>query len=264
MMVRLTRTVRFSVGGGASRGDRQGRNGCGGWPRSEGLSRYYELDVACLGEPDARTSYLADVKAIDESVREAALPVLEEACAGAGGEPAALLARMVERVSAVCPARVEWVRWRLTPQHAMTMEASTMSSVLLSQRFEFAASHRLHNPAMSDEENRRIYGKCNHPSGHGHNYIVEPVVEASADARGAAFGLGELERIVDSAVLDRFDHKHLNLDTEEFGERGVNPSVENIARVCFELLEAPIEKAGARLREVTVWETDRTRATYPA
>ena len=263
-VVRLVRTVRCSVGG-STEPDPRWRNGGGGWPRSSGLSRYYELDVACRGEPDPRTSYLADVKAIDEAVRAGAIPFLDRACRERpDAEPVSLLPELIGEITGRSPVTLESLRWWVTPQHAVAMEVSDMSTALMSQRFEFAASHRLHNPEMSDEENRRVYGKCNHPGGHGHNYVIEPVVEVSLNASSEPFGLGALERIVDQTVLHRFDHKHLNDDTTEFGADGVNPSVENIARVCYELLAPDIQRAGAKLREVTVWETERTRAIYPA
>jgi 6-pyruvoyltetrahydropterin/6-carboxytetrahydropterin synthase len=118
-------------------------------------------------------------------------------------------------------------------------------------------------PTLSPEENLRLFGKCTLPSGHGHNYVVEPAIETRLDS-SRPFMLADLERITDEYVIERFDHKHLNLDTEEFGDHALNPSVENIARVCYELLRDPIASSDATLRSVTVWETEKTSATYPA
>jgi 6-pyruvoyltetrahydropterin/6-carboxytetrahydropterin synthase len=165
---------------------------------------------------------------------------------------------------------LESVRWRLSPYYSVEVStsgspnSSSPTTALLRQRFDFAAAHRLNVPTLTPEENRALFGKCNNPSGHGHNYQVEPVVEVPLDR--PAFSLQDLERAVQSAIIDRFDHKHLNQDTEEFCvERGgVNPSVENIARVFFDLLSARLADAPVRLRSITVWETDRTSATYPA
>ena len=141
-----------------------------------------------------------------------------------------------------------------------------MDRVTLRQSYEFSAAHRLHVPSLSDAENRQLFGKCNNPAGHGHNYRVEPVVAVKVGAEGARFSLADLERLTEEHIVARFDHKHLNQDTREFGPGpgGVNPSVENIARVFFEALAGPVRAAGAdaTLRSVTVWETDRTCATY--
>ena len=151
------------------------------------------------------------------------------------------------------------------------------------QRFDFSASHRLHVPGLSDEENRRLFGKCNNPGGHGHNYQFEacvavpsapdlqPVSSSTSPRQPPApapFTLETLERLADEAIIRRFDHKNLTTDTDEFcPERGgVNATVENIARFFHGLLEQTLRNAApdVRLRSVTVWETDRTSACYPA
>lgn len=141
-----------------------------------------------------------------------------------------------------------------------------MSSAIIRQQFDFAAAHRLHCPSLSDEENRSTFGRCNNPSGHGHNYRVEAAFGVQTQAPQPVT-VGEIERLVDEAVISRFDHKHLNEDTEEFApEGGVNPSVENIAEVCYRRLAAASEAAFSGkcwVHEVTVWETDRTSASFP-
>jgi 6-pyruvoyltetrahydropterin/6-carboxytetrahydropterin synthase len=95
-----------------------------------------------------------------------------------------------------------------------------------------------------------------------------PLVGSSGPTSAEApFTLDTLERLAEDRIIRRFDHKNFNIDTPEFGgASGVNPSVENIARVFFELLEPGVREAGgggANLRSLTVWETDRTSATYP-
>ena len=139
------------------------------------------------------------------------------------------------------------------------MQVTAQHQLAISQQFEFSASHRLHVPSISDAENRRVFGKCNNPHGHGHNYRLEVAVAKPLDA---PFSLATLERIVDQSVIQRFDHKHLNLDTTEFAS--LNPSVENIAKVCFDLLRGPIDAAGGSLQRVKLWETEKTCSTYPA
>ncbi|MDW8262791.1 MAG: 6-carboxytetrahydropterin synthase, partial [Phycisphaerales bacterium] len=130
----------------------------------------------------------------------------------------------------------------------------------LSQKFEFSASHRLHNPSLSDEENRRIFGKCNNPLGHGHNYELQVTIRGRADGSDLIAGLPELESIVHESVIARFDHRNLNLEVPEFAQR--IPSVENIARVIYEILQPRFSAAGRELASVTVWETPKTWCEY--
>jgi 6-pyruvoyltetrahydropterin/6-carboxytetrahydropterin synthase len=172
--------------------------------------------------------------------------------------------------------RLEAVRWRLSPYYSLEMTASSeakppvfpATTAILRQRFDFAAAHRLHLPTLSTEQNQALFGKCNNPTGHGHNYQFEPSVVVPATAGTPGFTLQDLERLSQSTIIERFDHKHLNQDTAEFdlARGGVNPTVENIARVFYELLSKAIAAMGkgATLRTITVWETDRTSATYPA
>lgn len=132
----------------------------------------------------------------------------------------------------------------------------------LTEHFEFSAAHRLHCPELGDDENRRIFGKCNHASGHGHNYRVAVSVRVPVGTGEPALGVGTLASIVNRCVIDRFDHRHLNVDCPEFA--ALNPSVEHIAMVCHGLLEREVRAAGAKLERVTVWETEKTSASYPA
>lgn len=249
-----------------------------------GLGRHYELDLELVGELDATQSYMIDIKEVDKAVRAAALPLLQEACDARPWEsPAATMLRFMPPLNAALHGRLDRCRLRLSPFYSWEMSMSAQSTqssrgpaplhtassskAILRQRFDFAASHRLHVASLSPEENTRLFGKCNLPSGHGHNYMIEPAVEVTLSPTGEpALGLQTLETIVDREIIERFDHRHLNLDTPEFGEQGVNPSVENIARVFFGLLEPKIREAapGARLAHITVWETDRTSSTYPA
>ncbi len=115
--------------------------------------------------------------------------------------------------------------------------------VYLTRRYRFSAGHRLHNDAMSVEENRRIYGKCNNPNGHGHNYLLEVTVGGRVDpATGFVFDLVSLDGIVAERVLEKLDHKNLNLDTENF--RTQVPTTENLCQEIYKLLRGPLEDAG--------------------
>lgn len=129
----------------------------------------------------------------------------------------------------------------------------------LTQCFEFSASHRLHVASLSDEDNRRYFGKCNNPHGHGHNYQIEVTIGRQVpDEAGTVLPLPRFEEIVKREVIDRLDHTHLNADVPEFAE--LNPSVENIARTIWGYLDGKL--APATLRRVRVWETGKTYAEY--
>ncbi|MFN0134140.1 MAG: 6-carboxytetrahydropterin synthase [Phycisphaerales bacterium] len=271
-MFRLSRTVRFAI----NRADAApGVNGYAGNPPMLGLGAHYELDVECVGDLGASTGYVINIKEIDRAVRAAALPVLVDAYRN---EPTAdlcvVLLRAHRALADALALPLGTLRWRLTPYHSLEVLGMNPDAVLLRQKFDFCAAHRLHNPGLSAEENRRLFGKCNHLGGHGHNYQFEPCVQLPlpSAATGAPFALADLERLADETIVQRFDHKNLNTDTAEFRDgSGLNPSVENIARVCFQLLDAAIRRASATsnqqhaatLRCVRVWESDRTSCTYP-
>jgi len=130
--------------------------------------------------------------------------------------------------------------------------------IRLSQKFEFSATHRLHNPKLSESENNHLFGKCNNPHGHGHNYEIQVTLAGEPDASGTLLHVPDFEQIVGAAVIDRFDHKNLNVELPEFGE--LIPTVENIAMVIYRLLKPKFGRP--KLASVTVWETPKTWCEY--
>ncbi len=128
----------------------------------------------------------------------------------------------------------------------------------LTRRYSFAASHRLHSPRLSEEENWRTYGKCNNPYGHGHNYVVEVTVSGPVGpATGMVAHLEELDRFVEREVLETFDHKYLNEEIAAFRERV--PTTENL---CIEIYHRLRAFPGARLERVRLEETSLNSFTY--
>ncbi len=245
--------------------------GFGGLPAPSGLVATFELEVEVIGEPDPITGYLIGIQHLDAAVRETIVPRFEAAFRHGDVDPIPLLLDAAARLGERLPVPLSGLLLRLTPFHAIEWLAAPAapeapavtetSVVLLRQRFEFAASHRLHCPDLDDEANRKVFGKCNNPHGHGHNYKVETCVEAPLGGTDGP-SMPAIETIVGREVIDRFDHRNLNLDCEEF--RTLNPSVEHIAAVAYGRLREPIAALGGNLRSVTVWETDKTSATYPA
>lgn len=129
------------------------------------------------------------------------------------------------------------------------------------RRAHFNAAHRLHNPNWSDEKNRAVFGPCNNPNYHGHNYELEVKVVGEVDPEtGYLIDLSLLKQIIFEEVEQRFDHKNLNLDTEEFRE--LIPSAENICYVIWQRLQARLD---ARYElTVRLYETPRNFVEYPA
>jgi 6-pyruvoyltetrahydropterin/6-carboxytetrahydropterin synthase len=134
------------------------------------------------------------------------------------------------------------------------------NKVAVYRKEHFNAAHRLNNPSWSAEKNADIFGKCNYANYHGHNYdlIVKVVGEPNPES-GYVIDLKMLSAIIKENVLDRFDHKNLNLDTEEF--KHLNPTAENIAIVTYHLLRKKIDPA--LTLQVRLYETERNFVEYP-
>ena len=121
----------------------------------------------------------------------------------------------------------------------------------LTRRYVFSASHRLHNEAMSAEENQSTYGKCNNPHGHGHNYALEVTVSGPVDEHtGMICNLVDLDNFVDREILERFDHQNLNTLSEFSGEV---PTTENLCASIYEIVQEGFRHA--RLEKVRLEET---------
>jgi 6-pyruvoyltetrahydropterin/6-carboxytetrahydropterin synthase len=126
------------------------------------------------------------------------------------------------------------------------------------RRYRFSASHRLHTVLLGEEENRRVYGKCNNPYGHGHNYIVEVAVSGAVNpATGMIASLDDLDGFVKREVIEPFDHKYLNEEIAEFRERV--PTAENI---CIEIFSRLRRFPHARLERVRIEETGLNSFEY--
>lgn len=148
-------------------------------------------------------------------------------------------------------------RIRLHENHYLTAEKEENSVLTLTRKYHFCAAHRLHSNHLSLEENKRLFGKCNNPHGHGHNYYLDVTVMGEPDpVTGMIMSLSELDEIVESLVLNKFDHMNLNLDTDEFKE--LNPTSEVVAMVIYGMLEPHIPS----LYKIGLWETEKNYFEY--
>jgi len=132
--------------------------------------------------------------------------------------------------------------------------------VAVYRKEHFNAAHRLHNPSWTNEENKTVFGLCNNENYHGHNYdlIVKVVGEVNPNT-GYVLDMKVLSNIIKEQVLDKFDHKNLNLDTTEFAT--VNPTAENIAIVIYDLLRVKLDDS-LELK-IKLYETERNFVEYP-
>ena len=127
-----------------------------------------------------------------------------------------------------------------------------MTMVYLTRKAEFAASHYYHNPEFTPEQNRAVFGKCNNPNGHGHNYTLEVTVKGSVDPKsGFVVDLKQLKDVMSREVLDAMDHRFLNKEVPEFATR--IPTTENLAIAIWHRLAPKLK--GAQLHRVRVYET---------
>jgi 6-pyruvoyltetrahydropterin/6-carboxytetrahydropterin synthase len=223
------------------------------------------LSVEVASEVEPATGFVVNVSDIDRTVRAFVVPLFTTRIrdgfrAGSHigfSEIAGLLASAWDRLSnRFGAAELRRLSLKLNPFREIGLYSEDLEMVYLSEKFEFAAMHKLWNDDFSDQRNFEVFGKCANPAGHGHNYIVEVTIRKRKG--GEAFSAGDFERVVDSKLIQVVDHKNLNADVAEFA--GVNPTVENIATFAWDRLVGKLEPAS--LYCITVWESERTYCSY--
>ena len=131
--------------------------------------------------------------------------------------------------------------------------------IFITRKIEFSAGHRLFNPNFSDEQNKATFGLCNNPNGHGHNYVLEVTLSGEVcNDTGMVFDLKELKKLIQREIIDKVDHKNLNVDVDYL--KGIIPTAENLAIKFWELLEPKITKG--RLHEIKLYESERNYVAY--
>lgn len=246
----LSRTLRFVAPARAP----AGLNSWSGGPLGEGPAWAGELELVVEGAVDPRTGYLCDIKALDSVL----LRALEVAGAPHTGWFQWLRALALALVAQELPARPLRLTLQLGRAISISLAPAVESPMHYTEQFEFSAAHRLHVDTLTEEENRALFGKCNNPNGHGHNYVVAVTIEArEPGTAGAAPTPACLATVVRREVIDRYDHRHLNLDVADFAT--LNPTVEHITATVFRRLAATPE-LGACLLRVRVNETAKTWA----
>ncbi len=262
-MHKLNRRVRFSINPFLPKDD-EGFNSYASKPTGEGLAIFFEIGVELAGRTERETGFVVNVIDIDETVRKCVVPIFAERikksfrqCKSIGLSDVAEILRSAWRELAdkFGAARLNELSLALNPFRKMAIEGGDCKMVYFSEKFEFAATHRLWNDGFSEKKNFEVFGKCANPAGHGHNYVVEVTIKAPSDEE---LCIGDIERIIDGELISLLDHKNLNAEVAEFGK--INPTVENIAVFAWNKLAGRF--GAGELHCVTIWETDKTSCSY--
>ena len=263
-MHKLARQVRFSVNPFLSE-QSKGANSFASKPCGEGIAIFFELSVELVSEVDRATGFVINVAEIDKIVREHAVPVFINKVKESFREAKRINIPALTDIMQIArnklkekftPAGLSKMSLKLNPFRKVMLDSEVSDMLFFSEKFEFAATHKLWNNDFSDEQNRKIFGKCANETGHGHNYVIEVTIKVHVP--GEDFNIGDFEKIVDNELISLIDHKNLNFDINHFAK--VIPTVENIAVYAWEKL---VGKFPSHLLHcVTVWETDKTSCSY--
>lgn len=226
----------------------------------------YVVDLTCKGVLDRRTGMVVNITDVDAVLQSVVRPLHETFLEQDHPEVAwgiPTTENLALWIWQQCDGRIKGadlaaVRVREDDFLWSEYRGGDERLVYVTRSYEFASAHRLHSPHLSDEENLVVFGKCNNPNGHGHNYGLEVTIRARTDPRtGLACNIGDVDAVVHSRIVDRFDHKHLNLDVPDF--KDTVPTSENLAVVIWGLLRPEI---GDALHKVCVRETERNYFEY--
>lgn len=266
-MVRLSRRVAFCAGHRywfADLSEEENFRLFGDWASPYNHGHNYALWVTTEGVVDPETGMVVNIKRIDDLLQERivtqfdAKSVNDEIPWFARRSPSLEnLALYMRQELAALPPEARLVALRLEETDTLWTELERTKdddwTMTLTRSYEFAASHRLHAPALTAERNLELYGKCNNPAGHGHNYVLEVTVEGWPDEEtGMMVSIDGLDATVQELVVDRYDHRNLNEDLPEFAGKVTTSEV--VAQQIWDSLNG---KLPAKLHRVRLYETPR-------
>ncbi len=279
--MKLTRRVYFSSGHRywiPAKSEEENRTLFGEWASPYNHGHNYTLDVTVEGDVDPATGMVVNIKDIDDVLQRTIVEKFDgksindevDFFQSHSSSTENLLLYFADilfpspfRGGGVrgegpenpLPNEVRLTHLKLQETHLLYAELSLKPEpkMTLTRVYEFAASHRLHCPGLSNEKNLELFGKCNNPAGHGHNYILEVSVEGTPDPQtGMMVDIGAVDEQVNQLVVDRYDHKNFNEDIEEFEGRATTSEV--IAQEIFDRLKAALP---AKLERIRLHETAR-------
>ncbi len=272
-MIQLSREIRFALVPLADVDDGTTKNSWASWPSTNLAVPHLRLRCIVDGEPNPQSGYLSNIKLIDEMLRGIVVGHLlpqvgnPESQQPTGAQTGETMIRTVfdqavflmKKQQLGAAANLVAMTLEFSPFLEFTISSKEPEMVQLTQQFEFSAAHRLHCDELSDQQNKQLFGKCNNPAGHGHNYVVEVTVGSEVTGEdNKVIDIHELESTVKRLVIDPLDHKHLNEDVNYFAN--VNPTVENIAIALYGWLDGQF--GSAQLKKVRIFETPKTWAEY--
>lgn len=262
--VTLTRRVQFSSGHRywlPSRSAEENRALFGRWASPYNHGHNYTLFVSVRGDVDPQTGMVVNIKTIDDELQRSIVQQFDQRSINDEIEHFQDRSPSLENILGYIrsqlhglPDCVEITALRLDETDRLYAEWQPKEPcVTITRIYEFAASHRLNAPALGADENLALFGKCNNVAGHGHNYTLEVTVAGEPDGvTGMAVDIEALDRIVNENVVDRYDHRNLNVDVPEFRE--MNPTSEVVAVQIFDRLRGLVP---GQLRRVRLHETAR-------
>ncbi len=262
--VSLTRKISFSSGHrywDASLTPEQNRERFGKWASPYNHGHNYVCYVSTSGLVQPENGMVVNIKFIDDILKDQVLKVYDQKSINdeipefAHQSPSLenILRDLWQRIEPALPSEVALTNLKLEETPLLYAELDENKKMTLTRTYEFAASHRLNASGLSHEENLKLFGKCNNPNGHGHNYVLEVTVGGVPGAdSGMLVDLVALDSAVNAAVVDRYDHKNLDQDVPELS--GQNTTSEIVALTIFQQLDG---KLPATLERVRLWETAR-------
>lgn len=240
----------------------------GRWASPYNHGHNYVLEMTVSGAISPQTGMVINIKELDALLRRRIVDRFDQKSLNDEVDEFAELPPTTETISLVIwrqmldlPQGTRLESIQLFENERLFVQVSRNNGgydMTLTRCYEFSASHRLHCPQLSDAENAALFGKCNNPTGHGHNYELEVSVRVSPDpVTGMGVDIGVVDEIVNREVVDRYDHHNLNDDIEEF--HGLNPTTEVLTRTIWRRLNG---KLPVPLQKVVVKETARNYFEY--
>lgn len=269
--VYLTRKVSFSSGHRYWKADLsadENRQIFGNLASPHNHGHNYTLDVTISGHPEADTAMVVNIKSLDDRLQHVVVARFDQKSINDEIPEMEDTPPTVENLLLHFRHALAKEGWMELDGKRLHLDALRLEELpdlwgewneesmklTLTRSYEFAASHRLHAPSLSDAENATLFSKCNNPAGHGHNYVVEVTVGGHPDpVTGMLVDLAALDRVVQETVLDRYDHKNLDVDLPEF--QGKVSTTEALTQEIFSRLVAAVP---AKLTAVKVYETARS------
>jgi 6-pyruvoyltetrahydropterin/6-carboxytetrahydropterin synthase len=263
--VRLARRISFSSGHRywfSSRSADENRSLFGRWASPYNHGHNYVLEVTAEGHVVPENGMVVNIKEIDDVLRDRIKTKFDQRSINDEVPEFGDLSPTVENLLLYIRnqlhdlpghARLVGLKLEETPLLYGEWHAGQETPLTITRVYEFAASHRLHAAGLTSDENLALFGKCNNPAGHGHNYMLEVTVGGQPDERtGMLVDIEALDRVVNEQIVDRYDHRNLNQDLPEFA--GKNPTSEVVALQIFASLKDVLP---AKLVRVRLHETAR-------